>query len=49
MYYFSRLLSNNLNQNVKVNYVDIFNSINTYGICSEKDYKYDINKINDNN
>ena len=47
MYYFSRLLSNNLNQNVKVNYVDIFNSINTYGICSEKDYKYDINKIND--
>jgi hypothetical protein len=46
MYYFSRLISNNLNQN-EVKFLDIFKSIKMYGFCSEKEYKYDIQKIND--
>jgi hypothetical protein len=46
LYYFTRLIENKLDKNLEVKVKNIFKCINTYGICLEKDYSYDISKVN---
>ena len=45
LYYFTRLIENKLEKNLEVKVKNIFKCINTYGICFEKEYPYDITKV----
>ena len=46
LYYFARLIENKLGKNIEVKFPNIFKAIEQYGICTEKEYPYDVNKVN---